>query len=96
MAKLEMMKQCQQSFLFISTVYLKQQTFTNNILRCFSSLKNLKIVYLAISFSNVYFAVRGRFIQLITTKSSKIFDLVVFSCINLPLTAKHTSEKLKI
>ena len=25
---------------------------------------------------------------------SKIFYLVVFSCINLPLTAKYTSEKL--
>ena len=48
-----------------------------------------KIVYLAISFSDVYFAVRGRFIQLKTTKQSILFKTSLlkshFSLCKLPL-----------
>ena len=40
-------------FLFISTLHLKQQT---NII-CAFLVQNLKLVYVAISFSDVYFAV---------------------------------------
>ena len=56
-------------FSLISTPYVKQQT---NILWCFSSLK-FENSFLAISFSDLYFAVRGRFIQLKTTKKSILF-----------------------
>ena len=51
-------------FSFISTLYLKQQPIFFGAF----PVQNMKIVYLAISFSDVYFAARGRFIQLKTPK----------------------------
>ena len=53
MVKLKIVKQCQQS----SHLF---KTFIQKTTKQYSSLpENLKIVYLAISFSSVYFAVRG-------------------------------------
>ena len=62
MAKLEIVKAI---FWFISTLYLNQQT--KPILFGLLPVLNLKIVYLATSFSDVYSAVRGKFIQLKTS-----------------------------
>ena len=53
-------------FLFISTLHLKQQT---NII-CAFLVQNLKLVYVAISFSDVYFAVIESF-MLYTTENDQ-------------------------
>ena len=58
-----------ETFSFISTLYLKQQT---NILWCFSSLKFENSLFSNKRFRCI-FAVRGRFIQLKTTKQSILF-----------------------
>ena len=54
-------------FLFISTLHLKQQT---NII-CAFLVQNLKLVYVAISFSDVYFAVRESFMLYTTENDQK-------------------------